>query len=299
MKKIVVWIIGLLMLTACKKEEMNEKDNTNRETEIITEQSTRIQNSVVGTWYHADGSLPDGDIWIFTSDGKFETFDEADEAEKTDVTDYYYTYYMEEDVLTIENSEGEMHSKFRVKYTEEGFKLLHADEAGRPELLYESKRQALEDNDEYYHSFDYYESIANDEGFVVEDGVLVMYLGDAKEITIPSDVEVMGKHSMWGENLRTVTIPGTVKVIESAAFHDELCFEYIYIEEGVEEIGAGAFPDLVEIYFPKSVKKMGTDVFDTYEGSVNPDMRIYVKEGSYAHKYFIEAGLEEQLIFEE
>ena len=295
MKKILILVTCVILLTSCQKESREQTDKTNRETELVIEQSTRIPNSIVGTWYQVDICPGYGDVWVFTSDGKFDSFDED---ENKDVRDYDYTYYMEDELLTIEDREGEMYSKFKVKYTEEGLKLLHADKAGSPEILYESKRQALEDNDKYYRSFDYYESIANEDGFVIEDGKLIIYFGDAKEITIPSNVERMGTTCMWGENLRTVIVPGNVKVIESGAFHDELNFEYIYIEEGVEEIGAGAFPELIEIHFPASVKKMGTDVFDAYEG-LDPDMKIYVKKDSYAHEYFIEAGLEEQLVFEE
>ena len=178
----------------------------------------------------------------FTSDGKFDRFDEE---ENLDVRDYYFTYKIENDIVTIIDKEGEVFNKYKVKYTEEGIKLLYDEEAGRPHILYESRQKALESCEGYYNTPSYYKTIADKEGFVIEDGVLIRYVGDAKEITIPSNVKRMGKLCMWGENLRKVTIPGTVKVIESAAFHDELYFRYIYIEEGVKEIGAGAFPDFL------------------------------------------------------
>lgn len=291
MKKILVLIMCMLLMTACQKQGKDDE----------SEKSTRISNSIVGTWYQVT-SWDYVDVWEFTSDGRHEFMDEENyiEFKKKHVSGgYYYSYTLENDNLVIKNRNGmEIFDEYKVRYTDYGLELLYADGTGKPEMLYESRQEALEACEDYKYTPTYFKSIADEDGFVIEDGVLIRYVGDAKEITIPSNVERMGKLCMWGEKLRKVTIPGTVKVIESGAFHTEMDYRYIYIEEGVEEIGAGAFPELVEIHFPESVKKMGTNVFDAYEG-LDPDMKIYVKEGSYAHEYFIESGLDENLVFEE
>ncbi|MBQ4067752.1 MAG: leucine-rich repeat protein [Lachnospiraceae bacterium] len=291
MKRILVLMICMLLLTACQKQGKDDE----------SENSTRISNSVVGTWYQVT-TWDYVDVWEFTSDGKHECSDEDNYIEFKEHRvsgGYHYTYTLENDNLVIKNRNGrEIIKEYKVRYTEYGLELLYVDGTGKPEMLYESRQEALEACKDYRSTPTYFKSIADEDGFVIEDGVLIRYVGDAKEITIPSNVERMGKLCMWGEKLRKVTIPGTVKVIESAAFHSEMDYRYIYIEEGVEEIGAGAFPELIEIHFPASVKKMGTNVFDAYEG-IDEDMKIYVKKGSYAHEYFIESGLEEQLIFEE
>ena len=57
------------------------------------------------------------------------------------------------------------------------------------------------------------------EGFEIENNILVAYTGDAKEITIPDTVtEIASDALSWdyehGTNLQKVTVPGTVKVID-------------------------------------------------------------------------------------
>ena len=62
--------------------------------------------------------------------------------------------------------------------------------------------------------------------------------------------------------------------------------QIIYIEEGVETIGARAFSDsyIDEIHFPESVTEAGAGILETEEGLW--DTKIYVIDGSYMQKYF-------------
>ncbi|MBE5925504.1 MAG: leucine-rich repeat domain-containing protein [Lachnospiraceae bacterium] len=295
MKNFIVIIMCLILLTACNSEETTETQ-TNSPTETTTERSTRTANSIVGTWYELrnDDRL---NVWSFKENGCYKYIEESRE---DNMYDHSGSYTVENNVVTMTDSDGVVKGKYRIKYTDYGVKFMYADRAGSPLELYESRQQALETNPDYHNTLTYYKTIADENGYVIEDGVLIIYVGDAEEITIPSNVKKLDTSCIWGENLKKVTIPGTVKTIERGAFHDELELEYIYIEEGVEEIASRAFSDSAkEFHFPKSVTKMGEDVISGYEGVVGEHIKIYVKKDSYAHKYFIEHGATDNLIVEE
>lgn len=127
------------------------------------------------------------------------------------------------------------------------------------------------------------------EGFEIENNILVAYTGDAKEIMIPDNVtEIACDALSWdyehGTNLQKVTVPGTVKVIDERAFAFTAA-DTIIIEEGVEEIGDDAFMDsyIEEIHFPSSVIKIGSGIMETEEGL---SAKIYCVKGSPIAEYF-------------
>ena len=122
---------------------------------------------------------------------------------------------------------------------------------------------------------------------MIEDGVLIKYFTDDKEITIPDNVEELGSGCIVSnlERIDKITICENIKKIGISAFN-ETPVKCIVMEEGVEEIGEYAFTDSYfdEIYIPASVKYIGGNAFVSSEG--NPEGKIYVKKGSYADEYF-------------
>ena len=281
----------MLLLTACSSKEKKEALTSDTTGETTTEKSTRTPNSIVGTWYELR-NYDRLNVWCFEENGSYKYIEESKE---DNMADHSGSYKVENNVVTMTNNEGAVTGKYRIKYTDYGVKFMYADRAGKPLELYESRQQVLESSEDYYSTPSYYRTIADEEGYVIEDDTLIRYVGYAQEITIPSNVKIVGKHAIQGINLKKITIPGTVEKICSWAI-DEEDIEYIYIEEGVEEIEAWAFSNLIlkEIHFPESVKKIGEDVInDDYEEIKIADLtsiKIYVKKDSYAHKYFVENG---------
>ena len=299
MNKILILLICVLLLTACQKEdgEVTNSKETTREKETTTELSTRTPNSIVGTWYGLESS-DDINRWSFGMDGRYEYVEEYQE---DDMHNHSGKYTVEYDVVTMINDKGKVKGKYRIKYTDYGIKLMYAEKAGKPLELYESKQQLLETDPNYYNTETYYKSIADEDGYVIEDDVLIIYVGEAEEITIPSNVEEIDGGAIGGENLKKVTFPNTLKIINSHCITSESDIREIYIEDGVKEIESYAFYDvyLWGLHIPASVTKIGEKVIGVEEGSVKSSIKIFVKEGSYAHEYFMEAGFEDNLVIEE
>ena len=224
MKKILLLMICVLLITACQKSDVNDIVKTTEEKETTTEKSTRMPNSIVGTWYELEKS-DDINRWIFGADGNYEY---VREYEGYGMYDHNGTYSVEDNVVTMVNEEGETSGKYRIKYTDYGVKFMYAEKAGKPFELYESRQQALETNPDYKKTKTYYKSIADEDGYVIENGVLIRYVGESEEITIPSNVKDFEGGAIEGENLIKVTYPKTLKVITSSSITSESSVRYIY-----------------------------------------------------------------------
>ena len=90
------------------------------------------------------------------------------------------------------------------------------------------------------------------------------------------------------ENLKTITIPSSVKGIKQIAFSSCNALESIIIEEGVEYIEDNAFfmcKNLEKIVIPRSVTSMGDVIYDC------PKAIIHVAADSYAEEWAKEKGL--------
>ena len=130
---------------------------------------------------------------------------------------------------------------------------------------------------------------ADENGFVIEKDVLTAYVGEAEEVTVPEGVTTIADLAFSGDydhgiNLVKVTVPGTVKTIETEAFSFTNA-DVIIIEEGVESIGDYAFMDsyIKEIHFPASLTDIGAAIMETEEGLW--DCKIYVPAGSDIQAY--------------
>jgi hypothetical protein len=97
------------------------------------------------------------------------------------------------------------------------------------------------------------------------------------------------------ENLKSVVIPGNVKIVEEYAFEWCANISLIELEEGVETIKASAFygcgeNSTLDVYIPRSVNLIGETVFCA--SWVTPTyVTIHGYAGSYAETWATEKGI--------
>ncbi|MBQ4069414.1 MAG: leucine-rich repeat protein [Lachnospiraceae bacterium] len=219
-------------------------------------------------------------IWSFDDEGKFYHISEEDYGDDSII-------FTSDKYVVNNNSIDLGGEKAKIEYTDYGLKIIY--ESGYSFELYEHRQQALESNEKYWTSNTYYETIKDENGYVIEKDKLVKYFTNSNEILLPDTVNEIGKSVIVSEieNIEKITIVGEIKKIGASAFC-ETSVDIFVIEEGVEEIGDYAFSDsyFYEIHIPNSVIKIGKKAFNCSEG--NEESKIYVKKGSYAEKYFAE-----------
>ncbi|MBE5927499.1 MAG: leucine-rich repeat domain-containing protein [Lachnospiraceae bacterium] len=268
MKKILLIIICIvtLFLSACGNI------NTTKE----REPSTRVPNSVVGKWY--ENTEDEGiKIWDYNEDGIYYSAHENIYGKEDEtLTIQRHKYSIDGDIIHLYKRDAS------IEYTSYGFCLTF--ESGYERKLYEYREDAVKQiTDEYNDE----ENMIDENGCVIENGVLIRYYTEDKEIRIPDNVTTIGSAVMMTEleNIDKLIIPGAVKKLEKSAFN-ETPLGKVVMEEGVEEIGDYAFADsyFTEIYVPESVNYIGEFAFRCSE--LNNAGKIYVKKGSYAEEYF-------------
>lgn len=75
------------------------------------------------------------------------------------------------------------------------------------------------------------------DGIKVESGVLTSYNGSAESIDIPEGVEKIGESALEGQEIKSVSLPRTLKTISAKAFKDCTDLEEVECPESVEEVG--------------------------------------------------------------
>jgi hypothetical protein len=154
-----------------------------------------------------------------------------------------------------------------------------------------------------------------DSGFVINDGVLLRYEGDAQHVTIPDSVKRIGDAAFMGcspsisvtpisdsvsavgfrpdqtagcgSSLLSVTIPDSVTAIGRAAFAGCSTLVSVTIPDSVASIGYGAFmgcSSLVSVTIPDSVTEIGDDAFRGCTSLVSltiPDSVVSIGEGAF------------------
>ena len=153
--------------------------------------------------------------------------------------------------------------------------------------------------------------MSNINDYVIEDGVLIKYNGDDKEIVIPDGVTSIRKYTFSScDTLESVEMPESVTTIDDAVFSccknlrsvrmskgitsigkDAFCWcenlESIEIPEGVTDIGNGAFhgcKQLKSIHIPSTVINMGSNLFEYCDKLTNitlADGIIKICDGSF------------------
>ena len=96
--------------------------------------------------------------------------------------------------------------------------------------------------------------------FVIKNGILVQYCGNAEEVTIPDSCNSIGPMAFSNnQTLKRVVIPASVKTIKESAFSGCKALEQVNLTKGLLEIEDFAFYDtsLKRIYLPDGVRKVG------------------------------------------
>lgn len=138
----------------------------------------------------------------------------------------------------------------------------------------------------------YYEKsgMFDENGFAIdEEGMLLAYNGNMREMVIPSSVTGIAENAFSADyeralNTQKVIIPSNVKKIESGAFFFSNV-NTVVIHQGVQEIHEWAFGDsnIKDIYLPKYIAKMSTNMFETEEGVKG--LRIHCISGSQTEQF--------------
>ena len=116
-------------------------------------------------------------------------------------------------------------------------------------------------------------AIADENGFVIEDGVLTKYTGTAAEVVIPDGVTSIGFMAFWeNQTITSVTIPGSVTSIGDYAFGRCSSLKNVTLSEGLKSIGGSAFggTSLTSLEIPASVTEMplGMAEYDLDPGEI-------------------------------
>lgn len=148
--------------------------------------------------------------------------------------------------------------------------------------------------------------------FVMEGTTLVSYTGTATTVSVPANVEVIGR-SAFEENdkIKKIVIPKSVTTIEEYAFWGCENLETVVLGEGLYEVADFTFtacPKLTRVSIPDTINRIGimafadctgleeiyipptvTDIHETAFDGV-PDLQIEAKQFSYPYRYALARG---------
>lgn len=134
-------------------------------------------------------------------------------------------------------------------------------------FVWASDKTVIVYNGKSYSRFDdelYRQFYPND--LLIYNNVVLDCLDNVSELTIPEGVTEIGKYSLAYQNeITKITLPPSVRVIDSGAFCECEKLTEIVIPEGVEEFGAFVFQgcrSLKKIELPDSVSSLDNMAFD-------------------------------------
>ena len=117
------------------------------------------------------------------------------------------------------------------------------------------------------------------DGIIAFDWNAFDYTKSLFKLTLPKHIESLGWITFRYSSITDIVIPGSVKVVDRAAFYrcSNLC--YVVLSEGVEELedAFGNCKNLEYVVFPASLKKVDEDVFE------NSTPLLYVPQGTMDH----------------
>lgn len=145
-------------------------------------------------------------------------------------------------------------------------------------------------------------------GFKTENGRLIKYTGDDRDVTIPEGVTEIGKGAFFGKSrIESLVIPEGVTRIENHAFEECRGLRQVSFPHSVKYIGYQVFykcRGLREVVIPSSVEYIGEHAFGKYfffkylprakfpyeEYRTYKNFRIICEKGSAAERYAKENG---------
>ena len=103
------------------------------------------------------------------------------------------------------------------------------------------------------------------------------------EVTLPDGLKYIHRGAFGLSGIEKITVPSSVKCIESQAFVSCNSLKEVTIETGVETLEERVFegcPSLEKCYFPDTVTKIDYNVFHQCE-----NINVYVPKNSFAEQY--------------
>lgn len=101
--------------------------------------------------------------------------------------------------------------------------------------------------------------------FIVENEILVKYLGNSTTIQIPHGIKKIGMGAFANTNIEVVTFSDSLQSIEEKAFENCIGIEFLDLPEGLMQIGENAFygcTSLKCVYIPSTVLVIENSAFD-------------------------------------
>lgn len=110
------------------------------------------------------------------------------------------------------------------------------------------------------------DAAASASDFQMKGSTLVRYTGASENVSVPSDVEIIGESAFEGNsNVKKVSVPNSVKAIKEYAFWDCDNLETVILGSGLTEITDYSFANckgLRSMTIPTSVRSIGIRAFE-------------------------------------
>ena len=135
-------------------------------------------------------------------------------------------------------------------------------------------------------------AFAND-GFVIEEDVLIKYIGQEKNVVIPEGIISIGKSAFSDTDIVSVIIPDSVAAIAEHAFYNCRYLENVSLSYNLESIRTACFADclsLKSLIIPTSVQFIGDGAFSNICA-----LTIYIPDSVYSIGDFAFWGSEDNL----
>ena len=127
-----------------------------------------------------------------------------------------------------------------------------------------------------------FEEICEEQGFIVENGELIKYIGQDKNVTIPNGINKIGEGAFYHcTSIENVVIPSCVKVMEKEVFKDCVNLKTVKIYDGIKEMPSDTFrgcKKLQKVDIPSSVTRIRGFVFSLCYGLVTFEIPQTVKQ---------------------
>ncbi len=109
------------------------------------------------------------------------------------------------------------------------------------------------------------EKLADNDGFVIVNGICFGFYGQSKNVNIPDGVSVIGEEAFIRSSIETIVFPSTLKEIACGAFADCQALKEVHFPASLKTIDNYAFQDCIslsnEIVFPESLALIGVNCF--------------------------------------